>query len=355
MVAEKKLVGKDILKQLVPFNMFSEDNLDEISRTTFVEFLPPNTKLFKKGQRDKYRYYLLRGMIVLEGADTGPQIVKGGTKEARYPLSTTQPHSATAVAKSDIAYMRVDQDKVDAMLPDQGGGYSVDEMGAGEEADDDDWMSKVLQSKSFQKLPATNIQAMFMRLQSMPTKAGEVIIKQGEAGEHYYIVSKGKCEVIVGDGQGHGKKVAELVVGDSFGEEALLADTKRNATVRMMTDGAMMRLSRADFEELLKQPLLKSVTLDGAKNMLKEGSILIDVRLEKEYQSGSIRGSKNIPLYALRKVAHKLNPDKKYIICCDNGHRSRSGAFLLSERGYDVYVLEGGLKGIEAGKTASNG
>lgn len=353
MAPEKKLVGKDILKQLVPFNMFSEDHLDEISHTTFVEFMPPNSKLFKKGQRDKYRYYLLRGMIVMEGGDNGPLIVKGGTKEARYPLSTTQPHSATAVAKSDIAYMRVDEDKIETMMPDQGGGYSVDDMGDHEESSDDDWMTKVLQSKSFQKLPATNIQALFMRLQSMPTKKGEVIIKQGEPGEHYYIVSRGKCEVIVTDPQGQSRKVAELEVGDSFGEEALLAETKRNATVRMVSEGAMMRLSREDFEELLKQPLLKSVTLDEAKAMLKQGTILIDVRMEKEYQEGSIRGSKNIPLHALRKVAHKMPADKKYITCCDNGHRSRSAAFLLSERGYEVYVLEGGLQSIEAGKASS--
>lgn len=353
MVPEKKLVGKDILRMLVPFNMFPDHHLEEISRSTFVEFLPANSKLYKKGQSDKFNYYLLRGMIVLEGGPSGPQIIKGGTKEARYPLSVSQPHTTTAVAKSDIAFMRVDAAKVESMLPDQGGGYSVDEMGAGEEVDDDDWMTKVLQSKSFQKLPATNIQAMFMRLQSLAARKGEEIVKQGEPGEHYYIVSRGSCEVVVTDKAGHSKKVAELHVGDSFGEEALLSEAKRNATVRMLQDGMMMRLSRADFEELLKQPLLKSVTLDEAKAMLKEGSILIDVRLENEYQSGSIRGSKNIPLYALRKVAPKLSPDKKYIICCDNGHRSRSGAFLLSERGYDVYVLEGGLKGIEAGKTAS--
>jgi hypothetical protein len=45
----------------------------------------------------------------------------------------------------------------------------------------------------------------------------------------------------------------------------------------------------------------------------------------------------------VRDRAHGLDPEKKYIICCDTGRRSAAAAFLLSQRGLDVCVLEGGM------------
>ncbi len=49
-------------------------------------------------------------------------------------------------------------------------------------------------------------------------------------------------------------------MGDAFGEEALLSDAKRNANVTMETNGALMRLSKDDFNELLKEPMLSWLT-----------------------------------------------------------------------------------------------
>ncbi len=56
-----------------------------------------------------------------------------------------------------------------------------------------------------------------------------------------------------------GIKLAELGVGDTFGEEALIAEAKRNATVTMITDGVLMRLNKKDFRELMNEPLLQWV------------------------------------------------------------------------------------------------
>ncbi len=39
-----------------------------------------------------------------------------------------------------------------------------------------------------------------------------------------------------------------------------------------------------------------------------------------------------------------LEEDKKYIVCCDTGRRSSAGAYILNERGYNAYVLKGGIK-----------
>ena len=107
-----------------------------------------------------------------------------------------------------------------------------------------------------------------------------------------------------------------------------------------------MRLSKEDFEELLKAPMLNEVDLDQAKEMVKNGAVLMDVRMESEHRAGSIKGSLNVPLFMLRLKAESLNKDKTYICYCETGRRSSAAAFLLSEQGFDSYVLKGGLQGI---------
>ena len=65
-----------------------------------------------------------------------------------------------------------------------------------------------------------------------------------------------------------GIKLAELGVGDTFGEEALIAEAKRNATVTMLTDGVLMRLNKQDFRELMNEPLLQWVSYDKAREII---------------------------------------------------------------------------------------
>ena len=130
---------------------------------------------------------------------------------------------------------------------DQTGSYEVEELQAQlQGAGSDDWMTTLLQTKAFHRIPPANIQAIFMRMQRTPCRAGEVVIKQGDEGDYFYVIVQGKCAVTRETPLNReGIKLAELSVGDTFGEEALIAEAKRNATVTMLTDGVLMRLEQA--------------------------------------------------------------------------------------------------------------
>ena len=173
-----------------------------------------------------------------------------------------------------------------------------------------------------------------------------MIIKQGDDGDYYYIICHGKCKVMRASASGSKVTLAQLGDGDAFGEEALLSDGKRNATVVMETDGLLMRLSKDDFDHLLKEPMLKEVNLAQAKEMVKQGAVLIDVRMESEHKAGSIKGSINVPLFMLRLKSEGLDPSKKYICYCETGRRSQAAAYIMSEAGFDSSVLKGGLQAI---------
>lgn len=348
---EKKSLDVSVLKQLVPLNALSVEHQAEIAAQTSLKFAKAEKKIFKPGQSDNYRIYLVQGLVALEyeGGEP-PKLVKGGTEDAMYPLDHNQPHKATAVTKTNAAFLVLKDDLVEKYLAmDQSVGFEVNEVDNDSEDDSDDWMTKMLATKTFSRIPPANIQTMFIRLESVTANKGEDVIKQGEDGDHFYIISKGKCEVLKKKKDSEELiKVAELGVGDSFGEEALLASTKRNATIRMVTDGALMRLKRDDFEQLLKEPIIKSVDYDEAVALSKEDHMLLDVRLPVEHKNNCIEGSINIPLNMLRKNLSKLKDDKTYIVYCDTGARSSAAAFLLNEYGLEAKILQGGLRSQNA-------
>ena len=228
---------------------------------------------------------------------------------------------------------------------DQTGSYEVAKLqGESEGSGSDDWMTMLLQTKAFHKIPPANIQAIFMRMQQINYKAGDVVLKQGAEGDYFYVLTRGKSLVTRETPLNQdGIKLAELTVGDTFGEEALISDAKRNATVTMSTDGSVMRLGKDDFKNLLNEPMLDWVTLIEAQEVIKNGGQWLDVRLPSEFENNHMEGAINIPLYFIRMKINTLDQEKDYVMCCDTGRRSSAGAYILSERGFKAYVLKGGI------------
>jgi CRP-like cAMP-binding protein len=341
------LVDKALLKTFVPASALNAENFQELARKSEVEELGPGKAIFKQGDLDRKTVYLLEGAVELIAASGEKTQIQAGPGVAKHPLANNQPRKHTAVTKTACKITRVDSDLLDILLTwDQLSGIEVGEIAteaAEEGSDDGDWMTRILQSKAFLQVPAANIQQMFMRMEEVPVRAGDTIIKQGDDGDYYYIIKTGKCKVTRSS-----KGVTELTLatlgdGDAFGEEALLTEAKRNANVVMTTNGVLMRLSKADFNQLLREPNLKWVTNAEAEKMVSQGAVWVDVRLESEHKNSGIPGSINIPVFMLRMKADTLDPSKKYILYCDSGRRSSAGAYLLSERGLQAYCLKGGV------------
>src|SRR5579862_1419965 len=356
-MTEGRVADVALLRKLSPLDGMKKDNLAALARKVSITELAANRTLFKEGDTGRQCYWLIAGMIELREGERTVAMIRGGTPEARSPLAPKLPRRVTARAVDTIEYLAVDADLLDMMITwDQTGTYEVGELQAHfGSSGSDDWMTTLLQTKAFHRIPPANIQAIFMRLQRTPCRAGEVVIKQGDEGDYFYIIVSGKCAVTRETPLSReGIKLAELSVGDTFGEEALIAEAKRNATVTMMTDGVLMRLNKQDFRELMNEPLLQWVTPDTARRVLEKGGRWLDVRLPSEHQNLAIEGSLNVPLYLIRLKLSTLDRNKPYIVYCDTGRRSSAAAYILVERGFEAYVLKGGL-GSGAGLQLTRG
>jgi rhodanese-related sulfurtransferase len=276
-------------------------------------------------------------------------VVRSGSVEARNPLAPGVPRRFTARATTDIAFVAIDSDLLDVLITwDQTGSYEVEELSGDRPVSSDDWMTTLLQTKAFHRVPPANLQAIFLRMQRVDFRAGEVIIKQGDEGDYFYAVTSGKCVVTRETPLNkEGIRLAELGPGDTFGEEALISESKRNATIKMLTDGVLMRLNKDDFNTLLNEPMLRWVNYEEAQTLVNDsGAKWLDVRLPSEFETFKLPSALNIPLYFIRLKIKQLDPDTRYVVVCDTGRRSSAAAFILTERGYDAVVLRGGLSAV---------
>lgn len=334
-------ITADTLGQYVPLNSLSRQTLELLAASAQELAYKPSQIIFVQGKHDDRLYFVLEGEVALQREKHRARYVRASSKKARLPLDRVNPHSRTATAVTNVRLVVLEEAMVERRLSqNQAASYEmVEYSGVG----DPQWMMDIVGQPAFQDIPTANINALFSRFEPVRYKAGDVVIQQGEKGDYYYMIREGQAEIAHREPGRKPVVLAQIGRGEGFGEEALLTGLPRNATVTMMTGGELMRLSKRDFDDLLKAPLLMKVDALEARHLLAAGAKLLDVRLEDEYKSGTIKGSINLPLYLLRVRSTALKPRKKYIVFCEHEERSSAAAFLLAQRGFDVYVLKGGL------------
>jgi ATP-binding cassette, subfamily B, bacterial len=91
------------------------------------------------------------------------------------------------------------------------------------------------------------------RFASEQVPGDRIVLREGDPGDRFYIIARGRVAVSKG-GQGDAERaVAVLETGDHFGELALLRDVPRTATVRTLSPCIFLTLQRGHFLELLER------------------------------------------------------------------------------------------------------
>jgi len=117
----------------------------------------------------------------------------------------------------------------------------------------------------FHDLPMENVSETFKRMHQRPVQAGETVVTQGEPGDAYYLIDTGEAEVVRTDPfTDETACVAHLGPGDGFGEESLLQEGLRNATVTMTAPGKLLVLNKSDFDELVRPTFVEEITAEPA-------------------------------------------------------------------------------------------
>jgi CRP/FNR family transcriptional regulator, cyclic AMP receptor protein len=89
-------------------------------------------------------------------------------------------------------------------------------------------------------------------MQEMKFKPGQVIIREGETGDLFYVITEGQAEIIIRDADGEELVLHRVGPGNFFGELSMLTNEPRSARVRAVEHVTTLALKRNDFFEFLR-------------------------------------------------------------------------------------------------------
>jgi protein lysine acetyltransferase len=116
----------------------------------------------------------------------------------------------------------------------------------------------------FSGLPTPRLETAARSLRPVAAAPGEVVIREGDPADRFYLISEGRFEVTQQDpGSDQPRRLRQLGPGDVFGEIGLLRRSPRTATVTAVSAGRLLSLDDAEFTALVSAgPGLSTRLLD---------------------------------------------------------------------------------------------
>jgi CRP-like cAMP-binding protein len=165
------------------------------------------------------------------------------------------------------------------------------------------------------------LEAVVAPLVSVDVPAGQEVIRQGEAGTRWYLVSDGELAIVV-----DGHVINRAVRGDSFGALGLLRDEPHSATVRAIGDVSLLALERADFLFAVRGGAGKSA-LRGTRRGLSSAVRRGDKRrqLDRPVADELARGVATLSLDYGEALFSEGDEDDRYFVVLDGELEIRDG------------------------------
>ncbi|MBP2028263.1 rhodanese-related sulfurtransferase [Acetoanaerobium pronyense] len=92
-------------------------------------------------------------------------------------------------------------------------------------------------------------------------------------------------------------------------------------------------------------PKVDTISPEEAKQEIKKGAVMIDIRNEDAFKLGHINKAINIPIKNLPLKIGTLDKKKEYLVICYVGGSSKMAASMLKKAGFNVKNVSGGMQG----------
>ena len=351
-------ITDSLMAKYSPLSQLSKKYRNQVIKRSQVMTFSSGDVIFEKDHTLSFTYYLLAGKIKTRKSLLHSDIIDASEPRCLNPINSSVPTGVSAKAIEPGHLLLIDTKFLDRSLgwteaetkkenenakvspatlaapevpsPEEFGKFNEEHF---------DWIANLLEFPLFFNLPPSNIDKIFEKFERIDVHEEQVIIEEGDEGDYFYLLISGSARVIIG---GREDKPIRLSKGSYFGEEALVSDTVRSASVIMNEDGVLARLDKASFQSLLHDPLVKTVSetkFHEARASKPNEIVLLDIRSEGEFEYAPIPTCLHIELSQLRQKIHKLDKNKIYYITEEGGQRSDIAAHILSQTNLNVFVI----------------
>lgn len=344
------------IRNFVPLSTLPGTHFEALCAEINIETAERDAVLFKKGDTEADLYYLLKGQVSLQAQGLEVEKIDAESESARFALAHQLPRKIDAVALSRVRFLRLPIETlnfISSLSYEEESSYMVI---VEPDENSDDWMTTLLKSPVFQRLPPANLQKIIMSLEEVIFEKGEAVFHQGDPGDYYYLIKSGQCLLTRKPSENAKEiKLALLRASDTFGEDSLLSDKPRNVTITALDRLSLLRLSKQNFISLIKEPALKYIDYEQMRQEQARGAMVLDVRSTEDYNEYHLNNTISAPFFTLRMQLKTFNRASQIVVVCANGKTSEAAAFLLMRNKFKALILKGGMQDVspELKKTAA--
>ncbi len=332
------------LRQYCYFSCLSDGALEALSNKFEVVHLPAGTLIIEEGAPANAFYMVCKGEVEVTKKNQWGQVstlsvVGQGESFGEMALLTCSPRFSSVTAVTDVTLLKLLKKEFDEIVRQDSAfaGLMVDRHQSFSHYSD------IKTAQPFALLPPEKMSALIDKLAEKKFSPGEKIITQGTQGDAYFIIKSGRAKVLKRMLSDKEEEVALVEAGQGFGEEALITDSPRSASVEAIDHTVVWTLSKEDFDEIAKASFLREADPEEVLSDSRDNIAFLDVRMKTEFDEDHIYGAVNIPLDELRRRYAELDRDREYYVYCLMGARSAAASFLMNNQGLRATSIRGGI------------
>ncbi len=359
-------ITNEVMTKYSPLGQLSSKYLSQVLKDSSVVTFDEGEQIFEKKHDLEAVYFLIKGALKIKSGLFSSTTLDARSPECLNPINSKIPIGVSAKAQKAgmmlvvdeklldraLGWSQAEQDKLSRSQAAQGsdqGGEGEDEA-VGDSANTQEpgqfdeehfgWVTSLMEFPLFFNLPPSNMESLLEKFNKVAVSRDQVIIEEGDDGDYFYLLMEGSARVIIG---GDESRPIRLNKGSYFGEEALISDTVRSATVIMSEDGVLARLDKASFQSLLNDPLVSHVTRKQFQDEIQSNPAyeLLDIRSHAEFEHIPAPKCLHIPLTELRQRLPSLDTSKTYYLTEEGGQRSDVAAHILCQNSVNAKVIRG--------------
>ena len=322
----------EIISKLIPFSDLGESLQKFISDKASLQNIKANNAIYAEGEKADSIYFLLKGKVLLN-QKTGKAISKSPSALSFSQGYSHYRHSASTEQDSVVIKVKLSPEEQDTLLCWEFAYRFMDNAA---------WIMSLHESGMFGLVNPDQILKLVQSFEKIKVNNEEIIIKENNFERSFYILLDGLANVYQGKLGEQGKAISQIQALQTFGEASLMEDLPRNATIKMASEGQLMRLDTTHIDQL-KTDIKDAVFISGQELKQKievEKAEILDIRPEKEAKLNPLKGALLASMDQPLALLNKIHSGKSYVIYSPYRELNKLVYQLANRKTPNIFILK---------------